>query len=70
MAGLAFTVVCILWILLPLALKGYSPLAVTILLILVCNFVSFFLIDGISTKTGCGGNQEACWVCLREQCLH
>ena len=29
-AGLAFTVVCILWILLPLALKGYSPLAVTI----------------------------------------
>lgn len=51
MAGLAFTVVCILWILLPLALKGYSPLAVTILLILVCNFVSFFLIDGISTKT-------------------
>ena len=50
-AGLAFTVVCILWILLPLALKGYSPLAVTILLILVCNFVSFFLIDGISTKT-------------------
>ena len=49
--GLAFTVVCILWILLPLALKGYSPLAVTILLILVCNFVSFFLIDGISTKT-------------------
>ena len=50
-AGLAFTVVCILWILLPLALKGYSPLAVTILLILVCNFVSFFLVDGISTKT-------------------
>ena len=50
-AGLAFTVVCILWFLLPLALKGYSPLAVTILLILVCNFVSFFLIDGISTKT-------------------
>ena len=26
-------------------------MAVTILLILVCNFVSFFLIDGISTKT-------------------
>lgn len=45
-------------VLLPLALKGYSPLAGHYLLILVCNFVSFFLIDGISTKTGCGGNRK------------
>jgi uncharacterized membrane protein len=48
--GLIFTIVCMIWILLPLALKGYSPLAVTIVLILLCNFVSFFLIDGVSTK--------------------
>lgn len=50
-AGLLFTMVCIIWILLPLTLKGYSALGVTILLILVCNFVTFFLIDGIKTKT-------------------
>ena len=68
-AGLAFTVVCILWILLPLALKGYSPLAVTILLILVCNFVSFFLIDGISTKTVVAAIGSML-VCSRERCLH
>lgn len=49
--SLVFTMVCILWILLPLTLKGYSPLLVTILLILVCNFLTFFLIDGIQVKT-------------------
>lgn len=50
-AGLAFTLICMIWILLPLSLKGFSPLLVTILLILVCNFICFFLIDGIQTKT-------------------
>lgn len=49
--SLVFTMVCILWILLPLTLKGYYPLLVTILLILVCNFLTFFLIDGIQVKT-------------------
>lgn len=50
-AGLLFTMVCIIWILLPLSLKGYSPLGVTIILVLICNFVTFFLIDGVCTKT-------------------
>ncbi len=50
-AGLIFTVVCMVWILLPLSLKGYSALGVTVFLILLCNFVSFFLIDGIKIKT-------------------
>jgi uncharacterized membrane protein len=49
--GLIFTLVCIIWIVLPLALKGISPLMVTIAVILVCNFVSFFLIDGVQKKT-------------------
>lgn len=49
--GLAFTVICLIWILLPLTLKGYSALAVTILIILICNFLCFFLIDGIKVKT-------------------
>lgn len=50
-AGLIFTMVCIIWILLPLTLKGYPALGVTVILILLCNFVSFFLIDGIKKKT-------------------
>lgn len=50
-AGLLFTMVCVIWILLPLSLKGFSPLAVTIVVILLSNFVSFFLIDGIQKKT-------------------
>lgn len=50
-AGLIFTMICVIWVLLPLALKGYSPLMVTILIILVCNFVTFYLVDGIQVKT-------------------
>ncbi len=50
-AGLAFTIVCILWILLPLSLKGFSPLLVTIVLILICNFFTFYILDGIQMKT-------------------
>lgn len=49
--GLAFTMVCILFVLLPLALKGYSALLVTILIILGCNFLCFYLIDGMTGKT-------------------
>lgn len=49
--GLIFTMVCIIGILLPLTLKGYSPLLVTIVLILICNLVTFFLIDGVQIKT-------------------
>ena len=49
--GLLFTVISILFILLPLSLKGYSSLAVTLLLILICNFFCFYLIDGIKVKT-------------------
>ena len=32
-------------------MKGYSALLVTIVLILICNLVTFFLIDGIQIKT-------------------
>lgn len=49
--GLIFTMVCIIGILLPLTLKGYSPLLITIMLILICNLVTFFLIDGVQIKT-------------------
>lgn len=50
-AGLIFTMVCILWLLLPLALKGYPVLLITILLILLCNLVTFYLVDGVQAKT-------------------
>lgn len=60
--GLAFTLVCVIWILLPLALKGYSVLLVTILIILACNFVSFMLIDGVQTKTVVASAGSLCGV--------
>lgn len=60
--GLLFTIVCIIWLLLPLSLKGYPPLGVTIVLILICNFVCFFLIDGIQTKTVVAAVGSVCGV--------
>lgn len=49
--GLIFTMICVIWILLPLALKGFSALGVTLAIILVCNLVSFLLIGGTGVKT-------------------
>lgn len=61
-AGLAFTLICMIWILLPLSLKGYSPILTTIALILICNFVCFFLIDGIQIKTVVAAIGSVCGV--------
>ncbi len=49
--GLAYTVICIVFILLPLSLKGYSSVLVSCILIFVTSMVCFFLIGGIQTKT-------------------
>lgn len=49
--GLIFTMVCVIWILLPVALKGYPVLLTTIVVILIGSMVTFFLIDGINKKT-------------------
>ena len=49
--GLAYTVVCICFILLPLTLKGFSPIIVTCILIFIMSMVCFFLIGGIQIKT-------------------
>lgn len=48
--ALIFTMVSIIWILLPLTLKGFSALPVTIAIILAGNFLTFFLVDGFSVK--------------------
>lgn len=61
-AGLIFTMVCIFWLLLPLSLKGYPPLLVTILLILLCNLVTFYLVDGIQAKTMVASVGSVCGV--------
>ncbi len=60
--GLIFTIICILFVLLPLALKGYSTLLVTILLILICNFLCFYLIDGWTGKTVVAAVGSVCGV--------
>ena len=49
--GLVYTVICIVFILLPLSLKGFSTIPVTCVLILVTSAVCFFLIGGIQKKT-------------------
>lgn len=56
--GLIFTILCIVFILVPLCLKGYSSIPVTCLIILITNLVCFALIGGIQTKTvtACAGS--------------
>ena len=49
--GLVFTMVSILFILIPLLLKGYPPLIVTILILAVTATVSLVLLNGWSKKT-------------------
>lgn len=50
-AGLAYTFVCICFILLPLTLKGYNAIVLTAVLIFITTTVSFILISGIGKKT-------------------
>ena len=49
--GVLFTLINIVYILLPLSLKGYSVIGVTLAIILISTIVSFILLDGISKKT-------------------
>lgn len=51
LVGLVFTIVSIIWILLPLCLKGWSPVLVTLVIALVGTVVSLVLIDGWTRKT-------------------
>ncbi|WP_022764441.1 YibE/F family protein [Butyrivibrio sp. XPD2006] len=59
-AGLAYTVLCIFGILLPLTLKGVQPIPLTCGIIFFTSAVCFYLIGGFSKKTvaaalGCFG---------------
>jgi len=48
--GLAYTVICICFILLPLLLKGFSPIPLTCVIIIVTSALCFFLIGGFQKK--------------------
>ncbi|SFR88402.1 YibE/F family protein [Anaeromicropila populeti] len=50
-AGLIFTFTSICFIQIPLILKGFSPLFVTMAIIVVTTIVCFIMIDGIQAKT-------------------
>lgn len=50
-AGLIFTILCIVFILVPLCLKGYSSIPMTCLIIFITNVVCYALIGGFQTKT-------------------
>ena len=43
--------ICIIWLLLPLTLKGFSPLLLTIGIVAICNILHFILITGVNKKT-------------------
>jgi uncharacterized membrane protein len=49
--GLCYTVICILFLLLPLALKGFDTVPVTCMIIFITSSVCFYLIGGMQIKT-------------------
>lgn len=49
--GLIFTFVCIVWILLPLVLQGWSPIPLTVALVAVTAAAGFYLLGGWQPKT-------------------
>ena len=60
--ALIFTMVCIIWILLPMALKGYSALLITIILIFLCSIVSFVMTAGVNKKAVSASISSFCGV--------
>lgn len=51
--GLAFTLVCLIWILCPLLMKGAEPVWTALLLCLYIEIVCFTLLEGMRKKTVC-----------------
>lgn len=50
-AGLIFTIACIVLLLIPLVARGYSPVMVTVVLVAAITVSVFILLDGICVKT-------------------
>lgn len=49
--GLVFTFVCIIFLLLPMLYRGYSPIFSSVVIVIVTTFVTLFLLNGWSFKT-------------------
>ena len=49
--GLIFTFICIMYLLLPMIYKGYSPFLSAVIVVILVTLVSLYLIDGITKKT-------------------
>ena len=49
--GLAFTFVCIVWILIPLVLQGWAPIPLTVAIVGTTAAMGFFLLGGWQPKT-------------------
>ena len=49
--GLIFTFICIMYLLLPMIYKGYSPFLTAVIVVILVTLVSLYLIDGITKKT-------------------
>lgn len=50
-AGLAFTMLCIFFLFLPMIYKGISPILAAILVVALTTVVTMFFVDGISRKS-------------------
>lgn len=51
MLGIVFTILCVVFILLPSVLKGAPPVGMAFLVVVLTTAVGFILLDGISRKT-------------------
>jgi len=49
--GLAFTLICMMFILVPMVSKGYSAITVCVVIIIITSIVCFIILDGINIKT-------------------
>lgn len=50
LVGLVFTFACVVWLLLPLALKGWETVPLTVAIVTVTSTVCFYLLGGWQTK--------------------
>ena len=62
--GLAYTVLCIVFILLPLSLQGFETIPLTCVIIFVTSAVCFYLIGGWQNKTIAAALGSLCGVVL------
>jgi uncharacterized membrane protein len=50
-AGLGFTLICIVFLFIPLLYRGYSPIIASVLVVVLATVVTLFAINGWSAKT-------------------